>query len=640
VDPLRRLILLALAVAVLAPAAPASAAACDRYASPTGSDGNSGSSADAPFLHVQKLVSSLQSGQTGCLLPGTFPTDPNTSEPDVIFTQAGVTLTSSSAASPATVRAYLLILAKGVTIAGIRHDQTLVAAKPGLRIEADDVRLLGNELFNDSLPCVFVAPPNKPAGVVIEGNRIHNCATGTGSSAVSLESAKAPRVVDNYLTATPAFGVVMYPDGDDAVIEHNVIDSAAIGVDFGGDGTSSTTGSSVRDNVITHSSDYNVGAYYAPGSDGSGNTVIGNCLDGANGDLQSSDDFTASDNILIGGLNPYADASSFRLAAGGPCAGKGPLPAVSTGAVTPAQRGATVRGEVNPHFQSARWRAEYGTTAGLGATTGLKDAGEGSLPVAVEGTIDGLAPATTYYYRLVAENLSGGSRTGATASFTTPALPDGDGDGIPDEADSCKTTARGTYDANVDGCPDDSDLDGVLDATDACRTVARGPFDVNADGCPDDSDKDGIPDATDDCRTIDRGPYDSDKDGCPNAAPKLLTGPAVAKYAFFMRGSKRTAIFFKSMRLPVDEPGATARLVCLKKCKLTERRTAAKPGTLRFKKLAKRRLPLTAVLEIRVTKPGRTGIAFRMTVDGRHGEVDITRRCIPPGALKPTRDKC
>jgi hypothetical protein len=639
----RPLLALALLIGLLLASAAPAEAACDRYASMTGSDGNSGASSDAPFQHVQKLVDSLQAGQTGCLMPGQ-PFDAGAT-----FTHGGaagapITLTSSNPNARATVAGYLWVqnTAPHVVIRGIRHDQTTVTNSPGLRIEADDVTILGNELFNDTLPCLYAASNSRAAGLLVEGNRIHTCAVaGNGSSGIDLESADAPHIVDNYVYETPGFGIITYDDGDNALIEHNVIDSASQGVQFGGTAAHTATGDTVRDNVITRSSEFNVAANYE-NSQGSGNTVTGNCLDGPNGRVQPSSQFTydPAQNTLIGGLVPYADLTTFQLASNGPCAGKGPLPAATTGSSVATSRQATVKGEVNPHFQPARWRVEYGATASLGSTTALKEAGEGSLPASVETVIDGLTPGTTYSYRVVAENLSGGSRTGATLAFTTPPLPDADSDGIPDETDACDNLERGTFDANVDGCPDDSDLDGILDAADACRSTPRGPFDTNTDGCPDDSDRDGIPDAADDCRTIPRGTFDTDKDGCPNPAPKVQAGPVRAKFAFFMRNKKRTAIFFKSVRMPADEPGLDARLVCIKHCKLSERHLAAKPGTLTFKKLSRRRLPLNAVMEIRVTKADRLGIAFRLTVDAKHGEVDIARRCIPPGTLKPTRDKC
>lgn len=70
----------------------------------------------------------------------------------------------------------------------------------------------------------------------------------------------------------------------------------------------------------------------------------------------------------------------------------------------------------------------------------------------------------------------------------TPALADGDNDGVPDVRDGCPTSPEdrdGVEDD--DGCPDiDNDLDGVLDIADACQLQ---PETYNGfaddDGCPD-----------------------------------------------------------------------------------------------------------------------------------------------------------
>jgi hypothetical protein len=50
------------------------------------------------------------------------------------------------------------------------------------------------------------------------------------------------------------------------------------------------------------------------------------------------------------------------------------------------------------------------------------DAGSGSSPVSVSGALSGLAPSTTYHYRLVATNADG-TATGDDATFTTAAAP-------------------------------------------------------------------------------------------------------------------------------------------------------------------------------------------------------------------------
>ena len=100
------------------------------------------------------------------------------------------------------------------------------------------------------------------------------------------------------------------------------------------------------------------------------------------------------------------------------------LPSVSSGdasAVSPSA--ATVAGEVRPNGAATAYRFEYGTTASYGSNTAAIDAGAGPGVVAVSAGVDGLSPATTYHYRLVAIRSGAVAAVGADRTFTTPALP-------------------------------------------------------------------------------------------------------------------------------------------------------------------------------------------------------------------------
>lgn len=86
--------------------------------------------------------------------------------------------------------------------------------------------------------------------------------------------------------------------------------------------------------------------------------------------------------------------------------------------------------------------------------------------------------------------------------------PDADGDGIADKDDLCPTVAGL---AALSGCPD-ADGDGVTDADDECPNEA-GPASNN--GCPlPDSDNDGVLDRDDDCPDE---PGLPEFNGCPEA---------------------------------------------------------------------------------------------------------------------------
>jgi outer membrane protein OmpA-like peptidoglycan-associated protein/opacity protein-like surface antigen len=127
---------------------------------------------------------------------------------------------------------------------------------------------------------------------------------------------------------------------------------------------------------------------------------------------------------------------------------------------------------------------------------------------------------------------------GATAGlalryvFAPSAAADSDGDGVPDFQDRCPNTPSGVQ---VDrfGCPLDSDGDGVPDHLDECPNTPAGAT-VNAKGCPIDSDGDGVPDYLDKCPGTPQGmpvnaegcPIDSDGDGVPDHLDKCPSTPA------------------------------------------------------------------------------------------------------------------
>jgi phosphodiesterase/alkaline phosphatase D-like protein len=80
---------------------------------------------------------------------------------------------------------------------------------------------------------------------------------------------------------------------------------------------------------------------------------------------------------------------------------------------------ATLRGVLMPRGQETNWHFEYGTTTAYGATT---PAGKASRARLVSFRAGGLAPGTTYHFRMVATNAAGTS-TGEDITFTTDPAP-------------------------------------------------------------------------------------------------------------------------------------------------------------------------------------------------------------------------
>ena len=108
-------------------------------------------------------------------------------------------------------------------------------------------------------------------------------------------------------------------------------------------------------------------------------------------------------------------AGSGAAAAAAPSATTGPVTAV--GPTT-----ATVGGTVNPGGQATTWYVEYGTSTSYGSKTANVSAGSGTANTAVSANLTGLAPGTTYHYRVVATNSAGTAR-GADGIFSTSAAP-------------------------------------------------------------------------------------------------------------------------------------------------------------------------------------------------------------------------
>ena len=105
---------------------------------------------------------------------------------------------------------------------------------------------------------------------------------------------------------------------------------------------------------------------------------------------------------------------------------------------------ATLNGSVNPLGQSTNTYFDYGTTTSYGARSSVKSVGSGKNATNVAIGITGLAPGTTYHYRIVAQNGTGTS-TGADQTFTTTGPP-----GITTAAASSIASNTATLNASLD----------------------------------------------------------------------------------------------------------------------------------------------------------------------------------------------
>jgi hypothetical protein len=98
-------------------------------------------------------------------------------------------------------------------------------------------------------------------------------------------------------------------------------------------------------------------------------------------------------------------------------------PVVTTGAAANIEPTTVVlNGTVNPKGAETTYFFQYGTTSLFGLTTPATSAGAGARRVRIAVPVGGLAPFTTYHYRLVAQNAKGIAR-GKRRTFKTKRQP-------------------------------------------------------------------------------------------------------------------------------------------------------------------------------------------------------------------------
>lgn len=115
-------------------------------------------------------------------------------------------------------------------------------------------------------------------------------------------------------------------------------------------------------------------------------------------------------------LSVAALAAAVALAVSGSASAA--VPGATTGEATEVtDTGAILHGVVDPHKEETTVYFEYGTSTAYGSQTGSQVFG-GNAGKDVSAILTGLAPSTTYHFRLVATNASGSSQ-GQDKTFTT-----------------------------------------------------------------------------------------------------------------------------------------------------------------------------------------------------------------------------
>jgi len=261
--------LLAFAVAAARPdPAAGKVAPCDRVASPR--------TADA----VHRLLERLSPGQTGCLRSGTYVAD------QFLIRTPRIGLMSFPG-ERATLRGRLRVNVggDGAVIRRLNLDGRNPHGWLGVLIYANRVVLRANRITNHHLTsCVFIDrfPGNPPPrGVVIDGNRIHDCGRLPATNqdhGIYVAGARGTVIRNNWIHDNADRGIQLYPDADRTRVTGNVVYGNGQGVIFGGNGDSSSDDNLVKRNVITDSRiRYNIESHWQ-GPTGTGNVARRNCV--------------------------------------------------------------------------------------------------------------------------------------------------------------------------------------------------------------------------------------------------------------------------------------------------------------------------------------------------------------------------
>ena len=175
----------------------------------------------------------------------------------------------------------------------------------GPLIYADHAVLRDNEITNRHTGiCVHVTRTTgsaPPRGVVITGNRIHDCGRLPATNqdhGIYVAEARNTVIRGNWIYDNADRGVQLYPDADGTVVTGNVIDGNGEGVIFGGSPQSSSDDNLVEHNAITNSTvRYNVEASWG-GAAGHGNVARNNCSFGGAQGAEQRRHSGAGDRLL------------------------------------------------------------------------------------------------------------------------------------------------------------------------------------------------------------------------------------------------------------------------------------------------------------------------------------------------------
>jgi parallel beta-helix repeat protein len=313
-------------------------ARCGKYAAVGGSDDAEGTKS-RPFRSAQRVVDSLQPGQSGCLRAGTY----TESDEVLLFedggTQEGRIVLQAYPGEKATVRAQLKVPEGSdyITVRDLTLDGTYAptghrptnrgrwSTQPSPFVQGDNTQWINNDITkrNREVPlwhtgvCFLIGGESgdiNTENTLIKGNRIHNCGPqvdqpkGPDNHGVYVSEALNTVIRDNLIYDNGERGVQLYPNARDTLVEGNVVDGNGQGLLIDANSSNNT----VRNNVFSNPrASWNV--YQGPKLSGSGNRVKNNCFWASKGSsaFRDGNRITASGNVVA---NPrYRDRWGFKI---------------------------------------------------------------------------------------------------------------------------------------------------------------------------------------------------------------------------------------------------------------------------------------------------------------------------------------
>jgi parallel beta-helix repeat protein len=279
--------------------APAFSITCNYVASTSGSNANAGTLA-RPFRTVQHLADKLKAGRIGCVRGGTY-------RESVTVKHGGRSnaqrLTIESYKSERAILVGRLYVPKGssfVTITKMNLNGRNRESLPSPSINSKFAEFTSDDVTNEHTAICFVLGSSygRAKSTVIKGNRIHDCGVKPSRNedhGIYVEESDNAQITNNVIFKNVDRGIQLFPDAQNTLIMHNIIDKNGEGILFAGGDTMTSNNTTAKFNLITNATlRYDVESHY-PNGPGVNNLVEDNCVfGGAKGAISQTEGFAAA----------------------------------------------------------------------------------------------------------------------------------------------------------------------------------------------------------------------------------------------------------------------------------------------------------------------------------------------------------